>query len=247
MAEPSDAVNEALGEVEATAACFERLAHLFGLDEIDRTATRVQVNGRGGKTHVRVYLDNRGWIEFDPFGSYSTPTKMSFEIAAQAGSKPRIKKPEDVREVATLIFWLGEHYEAIQTADRAWELGAEYLRGAVLCDVDMNDQRSRWRGFEHLDRKDAKHKRDTILHDTKTGSRYVRTQWFVQYLRDHSDAGEAGPMKIQRERHGWKKAGREGRIKATDPEFERSLIWAFLIVPAGWENQDPEPEAGEGR
>ena len=79
---------------------------------------------------MRIDLDNGEWIELDPLGSYSTPAKMKFEISAQAGSKPRLDG-DDVQEIVTLIFWLGEHYETIATADRAWELGADYLR--ALC------------------------------------------------------------------------------------------------------------------
>ena len=225
-----------------------RLAKLFDLGSVHRQVTRVRVHGRGGKAWVRIDLDNGEWIELDPLGSYSTPAKMKFEISAQAGSKPRLDG-DDVQEIVTLIFWLGEHYETIATADRAWELGADYLRAAVLCDVDMSDQASRWAAFEHLDRPDVRNKREAVLLDT-TGRRYVRTQWIAAHLRVHSDPGEAGAMKTALERHGWRKPGTEGRIKATHPTLPRPpLIWAFLIVPEGWENRDPEPgqaTAGDG-
>ena len=227
-------MNDPLDGALADVGSRERLAELFDLGSISRQITRVRVHGRGGKAHVRVDLDNGEWIELDPLGSYSSPAKMNFEIAAQVGSRPSLKAPE-VQEVVTLIFSLGEHYEAVELADRAWELGAEYLRGAVLCDVHMGDQGSRWEAFCHLDRAD---RRDTVvLHDLDTGSRYVRTQWFAEYLRSRSDVGEATRMRAELERHGWKKAATEGRIKATDPSFPRTLQWAFLIVPKDWEQQ----------
>ena len=112
---------------------------------------------------------------------------MNFEIAAQAGSKPALKAP-DVQEVVTLLYRLGDHSEAIETADRAWELGAEYLREATLGDVQMGDQASRWQAFCQLNGGDVRH--DTVLHDLDTGSRYVRTQWLMEYLRVRSDVGE---------------------------------------------------------
>lgn len=224
----------------------ERLAELLALAPLGRQVVRVRVHGRGGKACVRMDLDDGEWIELDPLGSYSSPAKMNFEIAAQVGSRPALKAP-DVQEVVALIFWLGEHYETIQTADRAWELGAEYLRDVVLGDVDMSDQASRWQAFEVLDRPDVKARRNAVLHDVKTEKRYVRTQWLVEYLRTRCDPGEAGTMKADLERQGWKKTGSAGRIKATHPTMPRSLTWAFLIVPEGWENQDPEPEAGDGR
>lgn len=231
----SETLEDVLTEVEKRG----RLGELFDLRRVGRSVDRVQVHGRGGKAFVRIDLDNGERLEFDPFGSYSTAAKMNFEVSAQAGSKPSLKAA-DVQEVATLIFGLGEHYEAIETADRAWELGAEYLRAAVTCDVDMSEQASRWQAFGHLERPDVKARRDVVLVDSKTGGRYVRTQWLVEYLRGKCDTGEAGEMKKQLERLGWRKSGSEGRIKATPPTVGRPLQWAFLIVPEGWEDKDPE-------
>ena len=180
--------------------------------------TRVRVHGRSGKAHVRVDLDNGEWIELDPVGSYSSPAKMNFEIAAQAGSKPALKAL-DVQEVVTLLYWLGDHSEAIKTADRAWELGAEYLREATLGDVQMGDQASRWQAFCQLNGGDVRH--DTVLRQIfDTGSRYVRTQWLMEYLRVRARrrrGGQDGHPRL--ERFGWKRAGTEGRVKATDPEL----------------------------
>jgi hypothetical protein len=228
-----------LERAHAEVGARERLAELFDLGSIGRQITRVRVHGRGGKACVRIDLDNGERIELDPLGSYSAPAKMNFEIAAQAGSRPTLKAPA-VQEVVTLIFWIGEHYEAIATADRAWELGAEYLRAATTCDVDMSDQASRWAAFEYLDRPEAKGKRNVVLLDT-TGKRYVRTQWITEYLRGRSDPGEASRMKDDLERQGWKKTGTEGKIKATHPTLPRPpLIWAFLIVPEGWESEEPK-------
>jgi hypothetical protein len=241
MAE-TDALDDMLDDVEAQPV-RERLEKLLDIGSIHTRIGRIRVHGRGGRAQVRIELDNGERIEFDPFGSYSSPAKMNFEVSSQVGSKPRLKKPDDVQEVARLIFWLGDHYESIATADRAWELGAEYLRAATLCDVDMSNQETRWRAFDHLRAPGTKH--DTVLLD-KGGSRYVRTQWVMEYIRARCDTGEAAAMRSELERHGWSKAGGEGRIKATHPEFPRSLVWAFLIVPEGWEDRDPD-EAGDGR
>ena len=228
----TDPLDDALNAVSSLA----RLDELWALDTLDprKRVTRVRVHGRGGKAHVSVDLDNGEWIEFDPLGSYSSPARMNFEIAAQTGAKPKLKAP-DVQEVVTLLYWLGDHRELVETADRAWELGAEYLREATLCDVHMGDQESRWHAFSQINGRSDRH--DTVLHDVDTGSRYVRTQWFTDYLRARSDVGEAAKMRAELERRGWKKAGNEGRVKATDPSFPRTLQWAFLIVPRDWEQQ----------
>lgn len=239
-------LDDVLSDVESTPS-REQLAELLGLEAIGRRITRIIAHGRGGKAYVRIDLDNNERIELDPLGAYSSPAKMNFEIAAQIGSRPRLKGT-DVQEVGTLIHGLAQRYESVQTADRAWEIASEYLRGAVICDVDMADQASRWRAFKHLEG-GAKLLHNTVLRDTN-GSRYVRTLWLTEYLRAHCDAGEAASMKDQLERYGWRKAGKEGRIKAKNPAFDQSLVWAFLIVPDGWEDTDPgfvAPKAGDGR
>jgi hypothetical protein len=231
------ATNDPLSDVESAPA-RERLAELLDLDAVRRTVKRVRVHGRGGHAHVRIDLDNGDRIVLDPVGAYSAPARMNFEISTQVGSKPALKKPADVQELATLIFWLAEQHAASEAADVAWELGAEYLRGAVLCDVVMSDQTSRWAAFEHLHKGTTSH--STVLLDARTGGRYVRAQWLTEFLRPRCDAGEVGLMKAALERLGWGKAGQEGRIKATHPKFPRTLQWSFLIVPDGWEHGDED-------
>ena len=220
----------------------ERLADLFDLGSVKRQIVRVRVHGRGGKAHVRIDLDNGDRIEFDPFSSVWQPAKMKYEISAQAGSEPK-PNGDGVQEIVKLIFWLGEHYADVQTTDQAWELGAEYLRKGVPGDVDMSDQASRWKAFQSLVTREGRLS-DMILHDTATGKRYVRSDWLTGYLRARGDPGEAAELKKALGRQGWRKPGTEGRIKATDPAgLKPPLIWAFLIVPKGWENgESGDPE-----
>jgi hypothetical protein len=104
----------------------------------------------------------------------------------------------------------------------------------------MDDQASRWKAFEALERwRDARNCRDqeAVLLNAGTGGRYVRTQWFTEYLRGRSNPGETAALMTELERLGSSKAGSEGRIKATEPGFGRTSQWAFLIVPNGWEDQ----------
>jgi hypothetical protein len=222
-------LDDVLADVETKAD----LEDLVGLTDIGRTIRRVQVHGKGGKAYVRLDLDNGDYIELDPLGSFSTPQKMNYELSAQ-GCKPALKSGGP-QTVARLIHTLGEHYEASQHKDRAWELGAQYLREAVTVDVDMSEQGPRWQAFAYLDTKLAKAARNAVLVDSETGNRYVRTQWLVEYLRRNSDIGDALKLKAQLERAGWKRTGSEGRIKAIEPGFPtHSLQWAFLIVPPQW-------------
>src|SRR5690348_7850733 len=86
----SDRLDDVLTEVEATAG-RRKIDSLLGLDSVGKHVARVRVYGRGGRAHVRLDLDDGEWIVLDPLGAYSSPAKMNFEIAAQAGAKPTLK------------------------------------------------------------------------------------------------------------------------------------------------------------
>jgi Bifunctional DNA primase/polymerase, N-terminal/Primase C terminal 1 (PriCT-1) len=211
---------------------LERLNELLGLAEVDKRVDWVRVYGRGGKARVCLHLDNGSQIVLDPLGPFSSPVKMNFEITAQAGATPTLKAP-GVQEVVKLFYLLAEHHQRGELADLAWEHGAEYLRNAAIAEVDMHNQASRWEAFAALE---SSTRTDIVLHDSKTGVRYVRTEWFKAYLRVRSGPGEPAALIAELESLGWDKAGTEGRIKATRPRFGTTLQWAFLKVPKGWEH-----------
>jgi hypothetical protein len=199
---------------------LEQLNALLALDQVDKRIDRVQVYGRGGRAHVCLYLDDGGRIVLDPLGACASPAKLSLELASQAGATPTLKS-QDVQQAVRLFYVLGDHHQAGEIADRAWELGAEYLRAAVVAEVKMDDQASRWAAFVALD----KSKRDDVVLVDQTGTRYVRTQWFTEHLRNRSGPGEPAALTNELERLGWSKAGREGRIKATQPGVPDGPEW----------------------
>lgn len=213
-------------------ASLDELTVLLGLDDVGKRVDAVRVYGRGSRAHVCLLLDDGDRIVLDPLGGCSTPAKMMLELASQAGATPALKGPDVIRAVK--LFWLlGEHYESADIASRAWELGAEYLRTAAIGEVDMDDQEARWAAFVTLDRADRNHGKVVLV--DRAGTRYVRAKWFADYLRAHSSPGEPAAMTAELERSGWRKPGREGRIKATRPGLGGELIWAFHLVPNGWE------------
>ncbi len=214
-------------------ASLEQLNALLALDQVDKRIDRVRVYGRGSKAHVCLHLDDGQRIVLDPLGACASPSKLSLELASQAGATPTLKTP-DVQQAVKLVYLLGEHHGAGEIADRAWELGAEYLRAAVIAEVEMDDQASRWGAFDTLEKS---RRDDVVLLDRETGTRYVRTQWFMEHLRTRSGPGEPAALTSELERLGWSKAGSEGRIKATQPKFGKTLQWAFLMVPSGWEHK----------
>lgn len=227
--------------VDDAVASLDELTGLLGLDAIGKRIDSVSVYGRGTKAYVRLLLDDGGQVVLDPLGAAcASSSKLRLELASQAGATPLLKGL-DVARAVQLIYRLGEHHESGEVADRAWELGAEYLRTAAIGEFVMGEQASRYDAFAALDRAEQGGRgtrQEVVLLDTKTGVRYVRTQWFTDYLRVRTGPGEPAAMMASLERLGWSKTGTEGRIKATRPGFASTLQWAFLQVPKGWEDED---------
>ena len=210
-------------------ASVDELTALLGLGAVGKRIDRVAVFGRGSKATVQLHLDGDEHITLDPLGSYATPAKLTLEMAATTGATPKLKGP-DVALVTSLIYRLGQHHEAFETRDVAWEVAQDYLRDAATGEVDMNDQADRWRAFCALERSPAQ---NIVLKDETTGHRLVRVGWFAAYARQRTGTSE--PILHELRALGWTKRGAEGRIKATQPGLGRSLIWKFFVVPEGWE------------
>jgi len=216
---PAEKVSASLGE----------LSELLGLVQVGKRIDEVRVFGRGSKAHVRLQLDDGGFVLLDPLGACATPAKLALELASQAGATPALKAP-DVTNAVRLIYQLAEHNESVEVEDRAWELAADFLRAAAIGEVDMADQASRWRAFCALERSTAK---DIVLLDSRTGIRYVRIGWFAEYVRQH--AGVADNVLRAMPSLGWHKRNTDGQIKATRPGFSEKLRFRFFEVPEGWE------------
>jgi len=224
----------------APSGTIDELSELLGLSGskgINRRIDKVKVWGKSTRAHVRIELDDGSWITLDPIGAFTSPTKLCAELAMQAGATPLLKVPQ-LMKVLQLFSRLGDHYESVEVADRAWDLAADYLRHAAAGLVNMEDQASRWAAFCDLKRLDQTQGRtaDIVLVDGETGLRYVRISWLADYLRQRTAPGEAAQMMSALEQSGWEKSGREGRIKATQPGFDNELVWAFYRVPPGWES-----------
>ena len=82
--------------------------------------------------------------------------------------------------------------ETIDDNAVAFEWGVDYLQGADVLDINIDDQLERWAAFERLDAHDPAHwareaqinlaQAQLILRHTD-GTRYVRAGWFHQYVR----------------------------------------------------------------
>lgn len=218
-------------------ARVEELTELLGLDKIGRRVDMVRVFGRGSNAVAIVFLDDGGTIRLDPLSRFGTPTRLAQEIALQAGAAPTLKG-SDVMRFMVLLHQLADHVATFEAEDRARDHGTDYLRATPVQIVQMDDQGSRWAEFSLLARCDAPGGPPRfVLEDQGTGARYVRAQWFRQFVRDRSGPGEADATDRAVTSLGWSKPGSEGRIKASQPRGRETWNWAFYVVPKGWEDE----------
>lgn len=210
-------------------ATTDQLTELLGLDEVGKRIDVVKTFGRGSTAIVHVELDDGERLVFDPIGKFTTVNKLVSELALTTGARPRLKADQIV-EALVLIKKLGQHHVNVEIEDRAGGLGADYLSVATVADVDMNDQASRWEAFARLERAKDEH---VVLWDQASGIRYVKISSFESYVRGR--VGVADPIVREMLTLGWHKRGAEGKIKATNPEFEATLSFRFFEVPEGWE------------
>ena len=222
---------------EKVTASLDELDELLGLKAIGKQIDVVKVFGRGSNAVAWIELDNGEKIVLDTIGKFATPGRLTTEVALRTGAAP-VFKPGQVVRVLVLLHDLGRLTETFETEDHALDHGCEYLRLTPTQAVTMSDQASRWQAFDllaHVGRSSGPP--EFVLEDTDTGARYVRSDWFATYVRSRVSPGEVEAIGRAMERLGWDKPGRQGRIKATAPGRKGTRIWAFYVVPKGWEDQ----------
>jgi hypothetical protein len=223
----------------------QELAKLLGFEEIDRVIVDVQMFGRGPSASVDVQLSGDLKLVFEQFGDITKGPALTAHLAAIGIA--RTFKQGEAALVGALIFRLARHHDSESADDIAREWGSEFLRLAMLQEVDLDDQAERFRAFDSIARlnpaRDAAEDRTThslalasvVLEDKASGLRLVRCGWFLSYVR-REVGGMYSPQALgtQMERVGWQRSGSEGRIKATCPDGHRTLNWRFYSVPKGW-------------
>lgn len=222
------------------------LTEALGLAEKGLRVVSADVFGRGPNASVDVRLDDGSKLTFERFSDIAKPAVLSSYLVTLTGIYKPFKGAE-AGEIAATIYQLAKHHGAAEEDGIARELGSEYLRVAPVLAVDMTDQAERWRAFAALGRleptRDAGEDRSaaalaaagTVLMDTTSGTRYVRTGWFQSYVkREVGGVYSPAALAVGMLRVGWTRRGSEGLIKATNRTDGRSLSWAFYVIAAGW-------------
>lgn len=230
------------GRVEAEQGARAELAELLCLGDLKIVGgTR---SAHDTRARVILRLSDESVLDLNPISSYTTAAKLGAEVAMQLGCTPDLKGK--VPTVLALMRTICELREEVTVDNRARDFGLTFLQEAMLYVVDMSNQLDRWRAFRKIadTNPGAEAKAEStsiagasiVLHDENRRLRFVRAQWFYDHVRGKSSPGVADDVVRRMGLLGWEKPGREGRIKATQPDGSGSLQWAFYMVPDGWEN-----------
>jgi hypothetical protein len=108
----------------------------------------------------------------------------------------------------------------------------------------MNDQRDKWGAFCRLAERDPR--THALAHGNSIvaanivlrhpdGSRYVRCGWYRDAIRAQDATVSPQALALRMERVGWRRRGKKGWIKATQPSGPVTHAWTFYVVAAAWE------------
>lgn len=223
----------------------QELGELLRLPDVGLAITGARIVGRGGSASADIYLSNSAVIEFESLRDLATPKAVAVEVAAATGASPALKAQQAIRAVV-LLRAIAKHHSSLSADHFSAEWGAMFLEKAATQTVDMNDQSDRWRAFETLRKIDPAVMAEqqgisvasacvALVHTN--GTRYVRTGWFRAHAKTEDPT--VSPQEISKRmlRVGWRQTGTDGRIKATCPGREDSLVWTFYSIDAGWESE----------
>lgn len=224
----------------------EALTELLDLPAVGLRVTGGRIVGAGITASADIYLSNGEALTFESLRDLAKPGELMLTVAAGTGASPQLKAA-DARQAVVLLRALAERQATATADDVATDWGLTFLQETRVLDVTMSERGARFAAFEHLREHAAADVREALatrvgsvaaatvtLRDTD-GTRYVRAGWFYAHARQGGAHLTDGAVAARMRRVGWEQRGTEGRIKATS-EVSGSLVWTFLVVPAGWED-----------
>ena len=234
---------------ERTVAKAE-LTAVLRLEQVGRRVAMTRVAGHGAEAWVVIVLDDGYEIEFGRFAHVAMPTKLTAQMATTVGLTAVYTTLEAVR-AAALTRRIAERTAEARTSEGVRAVALELLRLAGAIEFDFADQGSRWATWLELSIQTPVETRVSELYgrellvarDRESGQRFVRCGWAQQYLR-LALAASSTPYGVREQllSIGWRQRGKEGRIKATNPEDGDQMTLTFYVVPVdfelGWEGEE---------
>lgn len=223
-------------------AAAERLTVMLDLGSVGLEVRGARIVGNGMSATAYLFLSDGTTMTFETLRDFASPNKLAGELAIHTHATPVIKQPTATKALAYLSI-IAEHERTATVDEVSSEWGLTFLQRATPFDVDMNDRAQRWAAFKHLEEVDRnldkecrQFARSVVALVDSEGSRYVRTGWFREHVRQDDRAVSPQEIAQRMERVGWRRRGKEGRIKATSPGLRGQLVWPFYVVPAQWES-----------
>jgi hypothetical protein len=218
------------------------LGELFDLPAKGLKIHDARVYGKGSNAAVEIDVSNGETLSFGSLREMMRPQTVIAEVAACTGSTPGLKQGQCAIAI-TLVKAVAKTVQTESENDIAREWGRDYLRIAETIDLDINDQRQRWRAFEMLHEKgdpvDSGHgPAGGIVLRHVDGIRFVRTFWFERYVRSRDSSATRAIIGPRMAKVGWERRGTHGDIKATSPSRRETRTYPFWVVPANWMPDD---------
>jgi hypothetical protein len=235
---------------DVTTSPGEEISRICGL--IDDPFISGWRSGRQAKSRVVLTTRSGAALDLESWkAATGTPKTLAQELRLQIGVDVTLKQ-EHVNRLDVLIGKFCELSEAATIADRARELAEALLQTAEEHRFRMDDPELKGKAFCKLrdTHPSTKAKADgkslaeacVVLKDTATGKRYVRIQWFVDYVKANAVAGTVGLILEQIEApEWWSRPNAQGRFFAVDPDNGKRVSQVLYEVPKDWEKTSDTP------
>jgi len=224
----------------------EEISTLFGI--IDDPVIHGWRSKKGASCRVVFTTRSGATLDLESWKSATTSARvLNQEIAIQLGVEAGITK-EGVARLNVLMGKFCLLAESMTADQRARELGERFLEDAEQRVLDWDDMRQRWNAFMEMRQRHpaAKAKLDgtsiaaesMVLVDRASGKRYVRVQWFVDYVKANVPSGQVVATVEAIEKPGWwSRPNRAGKFKAPHPDGGKASYTVMFEVPADWETE----------
>lgn len=224
----------------------EEISRLFGI--IDDPVVSGWRSKRGANSRVVFVTRSGATLDIESWKTATASARaLNQEIALQLGVEGGVGK-DDMSRLNVLVGKFCTLTETMSIDQRARELGERFLEDAEEHHLDWANQDERWNAFQIMRARHpaAKAKVDgtsiaaesLVLVDKHTGHRYVRVQWFIDFVKANVVAGTAGAVAEAIEKPGWwARPNTQGRFKAAHPGGGKPSYAVMYEVPAGWEGE----------
>jgi hypothetical protein len=263
-----EAVRERVGYVGADSEHDDLLAELTKAIRVGSLGRRVAstfVAGHGNTGSATIALDDGYTIEFEQFEHVAQPAKLADQLATTVGITTEFSKLQ-ARRVAALVRLSASREQELRNHGVFVNEAMRLLDLAPTDEFDQGDQLSRWEMWQRLRALDpdeppdapaletdamrrrresgsaeAYARRMLVPIDRETRVRFVLAGWLQEFMRRRLGSSTT-PHRTKQTmmRAGWRMRGKDGRIKATDPDSGEDFPLVFYLVPAGWVERQTE-------